>query len=99
MPQLLPEGRCGRCGRGGDAACDVVLGVGFVGDDVKLVTTHSDDNRSYHVSSKKIQDELGFVAKHTIHDAVIEKIVQSYYDSFPSTAIKQHFQRRKGIAG
>ena len=33
------------------------------------------------------------------HDAVIEKIVQSYYDSFPSTAIKQHFQRRKGIAG
>ena len=33
------------------------------------------------------------------HDAVIEKIVQSYYDSFPSTAIKQHFQRRQGIAG
>ena len=41
-----------------------------VGDDVKLITTHSDDNRSYHVSSKKIQDELGFVAKHTIKDAV-----------------------------
>ena len=41
-----------------------------VGDDVKLVTSHSDDNRSYHVSSKKIQNELGFVAKHTIRDAV-----------------------------
>ena len=41
-----------------------------VGDDVKLITSHSDDNRSYHVSSKKIQTELGFVAKHTIRDAV-----------------------------
>jgi nucleoside-diphosphate-sugar epimerase len=41
-----------------------------VGDDVKLITTHSDDNRSYHVSSKKIQTELGFVAKHTIKEAV-----------------------------
>ena len=41
-----------------------------VGDDVKLVTSHSDDNRSYHVSSKKIQNELGFEAKHTIRDAV-----------------------------
>jgi len=41
-----------------------------VGDDVKLVTSHSDDNRSYHVSSKKIQNELGFEEKHTIRDAV-----------------------------
>jgi nucleoside-diphosphate-sugar epimerase len=41
-----------------------------VGDDVKLITSHSDDNRSYHVSSKKIQTELGFVAKYTIRDAV-----------------------------
>jgi nucleoside-diphosphate-sugar epimerase len=43
-----------------------------VGDDVKLVTSHSDDNRSYHVSSKKIQTELGFEAKHTIRDAVAD---------------------------
>jgi len=41
-----------------------------VGDDVKLVTSHSDDNRSYHISSKKIQAELGFKAKYTIEDAV-----------------------------
>ena len=41
-----------------------------VGDDVKLVTSHSDDNRSYHVSSKKIQNELGFNAKYTIQNAV-----------------------------
>jgi nucleoside-diphosphate-sugar epimerase len=43
-----------------------------VGDDVKLITSYSDDNRSYHISSKKIQNELGFVAKHTIRDAVID---------------------------
>jgi nucleoside-diphosphate-sugar epimerase len=43
-----------------------------VGDDVKLITSYTDDNRSYHVSSKKIQNELGFVAKHTIHDAVMD---------------------------
>ena len=41
-----------------------------VGSDVKLVTSHSDDNRSYHISSNKIKTELGFVAKHTIRDAV-----------------------------
>ncbi len=41
-----------------------------VGGDVKLVTSHSDDNRSYHISSNKIKTELGFEAKHTIRDAV-----------------------------
>ena len=41
-----------------------------VGEDVKLITTSSDDNRSYHISSNKIKIELGFEAKHTIRDAV-----------------------------
>ena len=41
-----------------------------VGSDVKLITTPTDDNRSYHISSNKIKTELGFVAKHTIKDAV-----------------------------
>ena len=40
-----------------------------VGDDVSLVSTPTDDNRSYHVSSEKIRDILGFEAKHTIRDA------------------------------
>lgn len=40
-----------------------------VGDDVALVSTPTDDNRSYHVSSEKIRDILGFEAKHTIRDA------------------------------
>ena len=41
-----------------------------IGDDVVLKTTPTDDNRSYHVSSKKIADVLGFTASHTIKDAV-----------------------------
>ncbi|MEI7532239.1 MAG: SDR family oxidoreductase [Betaproteobacteria bacterium] len=40
-----------------------------VGVDVKLITTPSNDNRSYHISSKKIADRLGFVPSHTIAQA------------------------------
>jgi len=41
-----------------------------LGDDVKLITIPSNDNRSYHISSRKIKEELGFEATHTIHQAV-----------------------------
>lgn len=37
---------------------------------VEIVTTPSDDNRSYHVSSGKIEKELGFKPKHTVEDAI-----------------------------
>jgi len=40
-----------------------------MGGDVKLVTTPTNDNRSYHISSKKIADKLGFIPSHTIADA------------------------------
>lgn len=48
-----------------------------VGSHVKLVTTPTDDNRSYHISSEKIRKELGFKARHTIRDAV-EDLVQAF---------------------
>ena len=41
-----------------------------VGEDVKLIYTPTDDNRSYHISSQKIKNELGFVTTHTIRNAV-----------------------------
>ena len=41
-----------------------------VGEDVKLIITPTNDNRSYHISSEKIKDKLGFKATHTIHQAV-----------------------------
>ena len=40
-----------------------------IGDDVKLVFSKTDDNRSYHISSEKIRNELGFVPKKNIRDA------------------------------
>jgi nucleoside-diphosphate-sugar epimerase len=45
-----------------------------VGDDVKLNIVDSNDNRSYHISSKKIYKILGFEAKHSIKDAAQELI-------------------------
>ncbi len=41
-----------------------------VGDDIEIVTSPTDDLRSYHISSQKIKDELGFEPEHTIEDAV-----------------------------
>lgn len=41
-----------------------------VGDKVQIVTTPSDDHRSYHVSSDKIQREFGFSAQRTVEDAI-----------------------------
>lgn len=43
-----------------------------VGEDVRLVTTATDDNRSYHISSQKIRQDLGFEARHTIREAVTD---------------------------
>jgi nucleoside-diphosphate-sugar epimerase len=43
---------------------------GQLGGRVKLNVQPTDDLRSYHVSSKKIQRELGFTANHSIGEAV-----------------------------
>jgi len=37
---------------------------------IRIETTTSNDNRSYHVSSRKITERLGFRPQHTIEDAV-----------------------------
>jgi nucleoside-diphosphate-sugar epimerase len=41
---------------------------------VTVETRHSDDIRSYRISSEKIKKELGFVPRHTIEDAVRDLI-------------------------
>ncbi len=41
-----------------------------IGDQVEVITTPTDDNRSYHVSSAKIKRELGFEPKKTVEDAI-----------------------------
>jgi nucleoside-diphosphate-sugar epimerase len=43
-----------------------------LGQNIAIEVTPSDDNRSYHVSSQKIKNELGFEAKHSVEDAVLD---------------------------
>ena len=42
----------------------------IIGEDVEIIKTKTDDNRSYHISSEKIKKDLNFHAKFTIEDAV-----------------------------
>ena len=57
---------------------------------IDIDTTPSDDNRSYHINSDKIKEELGFKPKLTIEDAVRDlcrafkdrKIPNSFEDDF-----------------
>ena len=42
----------------------------IIGPQVNIKTTSTDDNRSYHVSSRKIKAELGFESKHSVEDAI-----------------------------
>lgn len=45
-----------------------------VGDDVRIVTSKTDDLRSYRVSSAKIKKELGWEPRYTVPDAVRELV-------------------------
>jgi len=38
--------------------------------DIPIITTTSDDNRSYHINSDKIKNALAFIPKHTIEEAI-----------------------------
>ena len=40
--------------------------------DIEIVKTPSDDNRSYHINSDKIKNKLNFIPKFTIEDAIDE---------------------------
>ena len=42
----------------------------IVGPDVRVETSPTDDNRSYHISSEKIRRELGFEPRYGVADAV-----------------------------
>ncbi len=48
-----------------------------VGDHVNVLNVESNDNRSYHISSRKIYETLGFKANFTVQDA-INDLVQAF---------------------
>ncbi len=58
-----------------------------VGSDVQLITTPTDDNRSYHISSEKIKRELGFMARHSIKDAVVD-LLQAFESGLLPDSLK-----------
>lgn len=45
-----------------------------VGDDLTINVEPTDDPRSYHVSSDKIRNELGFTPSHSIEQAVVDLV-------------------------
>ena len=47
-----------------------------VADAVEIVTVPSNDNRSYHISSDRIRNELGFEPRHTVEQAVEDLTAQ-----------------------
>ena len=44
--------------------------VDVIGEDVDVIRTPTDDNRSYHVSSEKMKKVLSFEPEHTIEEAI-----------------------------
>lgn len=51
--------------------------------DIEIVTTPSDDNRSYHINSDKIANKIGFRAEHSIEDAVRDLVAAFKADKLP----------------
>ena len=52
---------------------------------IEIVTTESDDKRSYHINSDKIKDILNFHPKHSIEDAVRELCIKFKENKIPNS--------------
>jgi len=66
-----------------------------VGSDVHIVTTPTDDNRSYHISSAKIKQELGFEACRTIEDAVRDLVGAFHGGKIPDSMTDDRYYNIK----
>ena len=65
---------------------DIALKVKkIVGEDVVLKKEISNDNRSNHISAKKIMNQLGFKPEYTIEDAIIELVEKFKKEEFKDT--------------
>ncbi len=59
--------------------------------DLEVVTTPTNDNRSYHVSSGKIREELGFEAKRTVEQAVEDLVTAFKAGKIPDPDDKRYY--------
>lgn len=70
-----------------------------VGNDVQIVTTPTDDLRSYHISSDKIKRELGFEPKHTVEDAIRDLVEAFQAGKVPNSMTDQRYYNIKVLQG
>ena len=61
-----------------------------IGKNTEIITEKTDDNRSYHISSKKIQDMLNFEYKYDLEEAI-----NSLKSAFQENKIKDSFSDAK----
>ena len=75
MPAEKIDGKIFNAGWQNMSIADIAEAVkAEVGPDVKIVTSKTDDLRSYRVSSEKIKRELGWEPRYTVPDAVRELV-------------------------
>lgn len=63
----------------------------IMGDDIELVTTPTDDNRSYHISSQRIKDELGFEPKFGIPQAIRDMKQAFSQEKLPDSLTQERY--------
>jgi nucleoside-diphosphate-sugar epimerase len=59
--------------------------------DLRIETTQTNDNRSYHVSSEKIKKELGYQAKRSVEDAVSDLVAAYRAGKIPDPDDKRYY--------
>ena len=69
-------------------------------ENIPVIKTKSNDNRSYHINSDKIKDVLGFKASRTIEDAIkelCEKFKNNEFDNSLENDIYFNIKRMKNL--
>lgn len=64
---------------------------------IEIVTTSSDDKRSYHVTSRKITEKLGWKPKHNIEDAVRDLCKAFRAGKLPNSMTDEHYFNVKSV--
>jgi len=70
-----------------------------VGEDVAIVTQATNDLRSYHVNSEKIQRELGWAPKRTVEDAIKDLVKGFQAGSIPNSMTDPRYYNIKTMNG
>jgi len=64
---------------------------------IEIVTTSSNDLRSYHVSSRKIREKLGYVPKRSVEDAIRGLCDAFKSDKLPNSLTDDHYVNVKVV--